>query len=561
MAADDPRPVAAGRAARDRGGRRRVGVARDRRCDPRLDGRARRRPARGRRPRALRRSSSTRCAGPSPRPVAGCRASRRPGRWPKASGPATDAAGGAPTLSPPIDRLIARKLLLGQRWGAEWSRRDGLGFDQAIGRLVATVHELLHAMATKPPAGRAARVGGARTRPAARRTPGARPRRHRRPLGRAGAAAAHRRAVRPSPIGVDRDRGGRPRRAGRLAARAKPSRRASRSSSIRPTARCSTGRHRGPCRPSVPAPASRTRRSRPQPRCWRELSAGRAAGGAGGPRPAAGAPGPRAAGAQRRAGRRRDRLAAVDDARRRRASWPCCSSARHDAGNDALLDWLKSGTRWGRHDRHAIAALEARVRRAGVSRVAGLATVPLHDAAAERLRDDAVAVLRPLQDLGSAPLAEWLAARSRRSVPAAACRCWPTTRRARCCCRRCCSISSPQSALERLAALTRSSAEPGRVHALVRRGPRAGHLPTGPSVSPMRRTTAPMSTSRRSRERCCGPSPRVVLPGCDAAPRRLAHARRPAAARGRRAGRHRLAAASGSGASGSPSRSCCASRR
>ena len=36
--------------------------------------------------------------------------------------------------------------------------------------------------------------------------------------------------------------------------------------------------------------------------------------------------------------------------------------------------------------------------------------MPLHDAAAERLRDDAFAVLRPLQDLGSAPLAAWLAA-------------------------------------------------------------------------------------------------------------------------------------------------------
>ena len=59
-------------------------------------------------------------------------------------GPADEATPGAPTLSPPIDRLIARKLLLGQRWGLEWSRRDGLGFDQAIGRLVATVPELLH---------------------------------------------------------------------------------------------------------------------------------------------------------------------------------------------------------------------------------------------------------------------------------------------------------------------------------------------------------------------------------------------------------------------------------
>jgi hypothetical protein len=104
-------------------------------------------------------------------------------------------------------------------------------------------------------------------------------------------------------------------------------------------------------------------------------------------------------------------------------------SARHDAGNDALLDWLKSGTRWGRHDRHGIAALEARVRRAGVSRVAGLATVPLRDAAAERLRDDAVAVLRSLQGLVSAPLAEWLAATLEALHASGGLSLWPTTRR------------------------------------------------------------------------------------------------------------------------------------
>ena len=170
--------------------------------------------------------------------------------------------------SPPIDRLIARKLLLGQRWGVEWSRRDGLGFDQAIGRLVATVHELLRAMATKPPAGQAAAwvelertvaPGGRRERDLA-------------------AIAVRWAALAPPPrtdalfglrpsafIAVE---AGWPRRAGRIACSRRPPRRASPSSLDPPEGACSTGPASRPlpalgARPGL----SRTRRSRPRPRC------------------------------------------------------------------------------------------------------------------------------------------------------------------------------------------------------------------------------------------------------------------------------------------------------
>ena len=217
-------------------------------------------------------------------------------------------------------------------------------------------------------------------------------------------------------------------------------------------------------------------------------------------------------------------------------------SARHDAGNDALLDWLKSGTRWGRHDRHAIAALEARVRRAGVSRVAGLATVPLHDAAAERLRDDAVAVLRPLQGAGSAPLAEWLEATlealraggglslladdaagtvllqallldlERRQSASSA---WPRSSDL--------SLSLAEFTRWCDEVLEQATFRPeperlGRCDGRQRRRPR--HAARASDAAPLRR----------------GGAARLRRP-----PRRLAGARGPAAARGRRAGRHRLA--------------------
>ncbi len=453
--------------------------------------------------------------------------------------PAPDAAGGAPTLSPPIDRLIARKLLLGQRWGVEWSRRDGLGFDQAIGRLVATVHELLQAMATKPPAGRAAAWEELERAlpPSGRRE-------------RDLAAIAVRWAALAPPPRTDAlfglspsawiaiEAGGPDALVGSLLAEG-----------TAPTLTLVLDPPEGalfawPASRPVPVlgacPGFEDEAQSAAAQVLTELSAGR--------RPVA------LVAHDRLLVRRvhellvRSGAQVVDETGWRLSTTRAAAgfmallhSARHDAGNDALLDWLKSGTRWGRHDRHAIAALEARVRRAGVSRVAGLATVPLHDAAAERLRDDAVAVLRPLQGLGVGA-----AGRVARGGPRGA----PRQRRPLAPGRRrgrhgsaAGAAARPRSRRARRApgGVDRSFAEPGRVHALVRRGSRAGHLPSG---------TEPFAGCDRRRRRCprhaarasdAAPLRRRRAPRLRRAPRRLAGARGPAAARGRQGGRHRLA--------------------
>ena len=322
--------------------------------------------------------------------------------------PAPVAADGAPTLSAPIDRLIARKLLLGQRWGADWSRRDGLGFDQAIGRLVVTAHELLRAIGERAPASRAATW----TALEQALTPTGRRERD------LAAIAVRWAALAPPPRSdvlfesrpsawVAIEAGGADALAQSLLAE-----------SVVPTLTLVLDPSEDalfdlPVTRPLPAlgtcPGFEDEAQSAAAQVLAELAAGR--------RPVA------LVAHDRLLVRRAHELlvrsgAQVFDETGWRLSttraaagfMALLNSARHDAGNDALLDWLKSGTQWGRQDRHAIAALEARVRRAGVSRVAGLANLALHDAAAERLRDAAIDALRPLQSLTSAPLAAWLTA-------------------------------------------------------------------------------------------------------------------------------------------------------
>ena len=89
------------------------------------------------------------------------------------------------------------------------------------------------------------------------------------------------------------------------------------------------------------------------------------------------------------------------------------NAARADASTDALLDWLKGGTAWGRGDPDgALAGLEAACRRQQIARVAVLARVTL-DAPAARLWSAASAVLTPLTAARRQPLPAWLAALSR----------------------------------------------------------------------------------------------------------------------------------------------------
>ena len=61
-----------------------------------------------------------------------------------------------------LDALSAAALLRSQHWGAAWARRDARGFQQAVGALVATAHELVRASAALPPSARAAHWAAAR---------------------------------------------------------------------------------------------------------------------------------------------------------------------------------------------------------------------------------------------------------------------------------------------------------------------------------------------------------------------------------------------------------------
>jgi ATP-dependent helicase/nuclease subunit B len=89
------------------------------------------------------------------------------------------------------------------------------------------------------------------------------------------------------------------------------------------------------------------------------------------------------------------------------------NAARAEAGTDALLDWLKGGTAWGRRvPDGALAALEAACRRQQIARISALDRATL-DAPAERLWSAASAVLTPLAMAGRQPLPAWLAALSR----------------------------------------------------------------------------------------------------------------------------------------------------
>ena len=89
------------------------------------------------------------------------------------------------------------------------------------------------------------------------------------------------------------------------------------------------------------------------------------------------------------------------------------NAARADASTDALLDWLKGGTAWGRGDAGgALAGLEAACRRQQVAHVAALGRATL-DPSAARLWSAASVVLTQLAVTRRQPLPAWLAALSR----------------------------------------------------------------------------------------------------------------------------------------------------
>ena len=86
------------------------------------------------------------------------------------------------------------------------------------------------------------------------------------------------------------------------------------------------------------------------------------------------------------------------------------AAARPEAGTDALLDWLKSGTRWSRPGADTtLATLEADCRRQQIGRIAALARAQMHSSST-RLAERVVEILAPLADVARPALGQWLAA-------------------------------------------------------------------------------------------------------------------------------------------------------
>ena len=77
-------------------------------------------------------------------------------------GPPPPAQAGQVSFDPTLDALSAAALLRSQSWGAAWARRDARGFEQAVGALAATAHELVRAVAALPPSTRGAHWAAAR---------------------------------------------------------------------------------------------------------------------------------------------------------------------------------------------------------------------------------------------------------------------------------------------------------------------------------------------------------------------------------------------------------------
>ena len=88
-------------------------------------------------------------------------------------GPAPPAEPGQLTFDATIDALNAAALLRSQVWGAAWARRDPRGFEQAVGALVDTAHELARAAFPTPAAERGAHWARARELLAPMSGPGA----------------------------------------------------------------------------------------------------------------------------------------------------------------------------------------------------------------------------------------------------------------------------------------------------------------------------------------------------------------------------------------------------
>ena len=482
-------------------------------------------------------------------------------------GPPAGAAAGQVSFDTANDRLSARRLLASQRWAADWSRRDPRGYAHALALLVDAAQALARAAAAVPPERREAHWDEAR----ALLGPVAGPGRSRAAAGprraRMGRRRRRRLAHRPPATRCDRRPGWRCRPAAPT--------RSSSGCSPRPTrrcrARCSTPTPTWPSR-SPPSPrVRRRRRAAHRHRRLRRLrgrgagrrraaarppGARRAAGGAGGAGPQPDPARARAARAPARAARRRDRLAAVDHARRRAGHEPAARrrAERRHRRLDRLAEELRraaAGPGW-RRSKRGCAANAGRGRRRSMPRGSIRRPPPLWQQRRRGHRRLPRAAAQDLRRLAARARrgAAARAARGRRSTPTTpARRCWPR------------SASTPAGRRRRPGAPTGDEPDDvgRRFPRLGRHGARVGDLPAARAGGPAEQGAAVVVTPlARAMLR---PFAAAVLPGCDEkrlgrggeAPALLGEALADALGVPGRGGAARRARRS-------PSRSCCGCR-
>ena len=324
-----------------------------------------------------------------------------------ALGPPVPAQAGQVSFDLTLDALSAAALLRSQAWGAAWARRDARGFEQAISALVVTAHELVRAAAALPPEVRAERWAAARELLSPMAGPGA----SERLLGRVALEWA---SLSPPPATDRLFRSASP--AAWIAVRAGGADALTErllADAVVPTLVIDTdaadddpfAQLAANCRPAFAVCDGFEHEAQ----C---AAAQVLAHVQRGELPVALIAQDRVLVRRVRALLERHRLRLLDETgwklsttRAAAVVMSLLHAARLDAGTDALLDWLKTGT----DDETALSALEIACRRRQVARVDALARVTLEPAAA-RLWAAASAVLALLTTPRRQPLTAWLTA-------------------------------------------------------------------------------------------------------------------------------------------------------
>ncbi|KQW36335.1 PD-(D/E)XK nuclease family protein [Rhizobacter sp. Root404] len=327
-------------------------------------------------------------------------------------GPAVAPRAGELSFDPTLDALSASALLRAQTWGAAWARRDQRGFEQAVRIVVATAQEMARAAAAVPPAARGAHWAAARELMMPIGGPGA----SERLLTRVALEWA---SVAPAPA-TDRlferaassawiavQAGGPDTLVDRLMREARVPCLLIDTDAPEDDPFLSMEHHATPTHACCDAFEHEAQCAAAQVLLHLER----------GESPVALIAQDRVLVRRIRALLERHRVRLLDETgwtlSTTRAAAQVMSllhAARPDAGTDALLDWLKAGTAWGRTDADdAVAALESNCRRLQLARTAALDAAAL-DPPATRLWAAASEVLAELAAVRRQPLPAWLAA-------------------------------------------------------------------------------------------------------------------------------------------------------